>query len=325
MRFVPNYTLDIINDKDFPKAIKEIKERLEPCLNSGFFDTGDSKKIYYEYFLAESSKASIVIVHGLSEFTKKFYEIAFYFLNQSYNVFIYDQRCHGFSSRLTDKMDLLHVDSYKDYVSDLNDFIDKIVIPADNKPLYIYAHSMGGAVSALYLAQNPDKIKKAVLSSPMFEPKVGGVSHRTARWSTGLASKLLGKKRKFYFSREFNPNIARNKKVDASENRFLYNMELRRNEPHYRSTPMTYGWVHESLLLRATLLKQKFIDKIKTPILILSSANDTVVENEPQFIFAEKCPVCEIVSIENTNHSMLTAKQEIIVEHINKTLEFFSS
>ena len=66
-------------------------------------------------------------------------------------MFLYDQRCHGLSERLTERVDLIHVDRFDDYVKDLEIYIDTIV--AKNKgsnPLYIFSHSMGGTVTAMY-------------------------------------------------------------------------------------------------------------------------------------------------------------------------------
>ena len=116
MRFVPDYTLQILSEEEFPAGIREIERQLDACRHEGYISSFDGTRLHYEYFLAENSVASVVIVHGLSEFTKKFYEVASYLLRQGYNVFLYDQRCHGLSDRLTDRIDLIHVDRYRDYV-----------------------------------------------------------------------------------------------------------------------------------------------------------------------------------------------------------------
>ncbi len=323
MRFNPDYSLNIIKDEEFPTAIKMIEKQLENCRNSGFFDTFDGEKIYYEYFLAENSKASVVIVHGLSEFTKKFYEITYYFLNQGYNVFLYDQRCHGLSGRLASRIELIHVDSFKDYVCDLSVFIDKIVLPSENKPLYIYSHSMGGAVTAMYLAENSEKIKKAVLSAPLIEPFVGKISLPIARFGIGLGLILCGKKAKSRTSGEFNPERARLRSKEASKNRFLHNLNMRCENQNYQSTPMTYGWVYNSLIIEKEFLKRRTVKNIKTPILLLCAEKDTVVKADAQKRFSENCKNCTLVVIKNTDHSMLTANHDAITEHITRVLNFY--
>ena len=92
MRFIPNYTLTILSEEEFSSKIVEIEEDLAKVKVSGTYQAFDGIDIAYEYFLAENSKASVVIVHGLSEFTRKFYEFIYYCLHHGLNVFIYDQR-----------------------------------------------------------------------------------------------------------------------------------------------------------------------------------------------------------------------------------------
>lgn len=324
MNFIPDYKLEIIKEEDFETSIKEVEERLSECKNSGYFDSFDGKKMYYEYFSAEKAKASIVIVHGLSEFSKKFHEAAYYFLNQGYNVFIYDQRGHGLSFRMTEQIDLIHVDSFYDYAKDLDAFIENVVMPTNPGTLYIYSHSMGGAVTTLYLAKNHSRVKKALLSAPLFDPVVThGVSDRVAKMGVFMAKLFCGGKKKFFGSKEFNPEVKYNGEADASKARFDYNMDLRRNNPCYQSTPMSLSWTYGSLTICSKLLNKKITEGIKTPMLILSAENDSVVKIEPQFEFASKCDMCEIVTIKNASHAMLAGDMEIMTDHLTRTLRFF--
>lgn len=324
MRFLPQFKLEILTEENFSEGIKIIEKELENCGNSGFFDTPDGQKLFYEYFLVENPKASIVIVHGLSEFTKKFSEVTYYFLNQGYNVFVYDQRGHGLSGRMTDDINLLHVDKFEDYVEDLSLFIDNVVSKAETCPIYIYSHSMGGAVSALYLGKHREKIKKAVFSAPMFEPTVTVVPMPIARWGVRAGRLFLGGKAKFPMSKEFNPEIEQNLAVDQSKARFIYNMNLRRNNRFYQTTPMSFGWTHGSLTVKAKILRKQTVGNIKTPILLLSSEKDRAVNNSAQYEFDSKCAACTLITVKNATHSMLSGYPEIINEHVTRVLEFFN-
>lgn len=325
MRYIPSYELNIIAEEQFSDAIADVEAQLEKVKHSGNFVTFDSLKMYYEYFLAENSRGNIVIVHGLSEFTKKFYEFIYYALNQGYNVFIYDQRCHGLSDRLTKFKDLLHVDDFFDYEKDLEYFIDEIVLKTEDKPLYLYAHSMGGAVAALYLAKNNQKIKKAILSAPMLEPVVKEVPAFLARASVQLGKVFLGPKHKFFLSKEFDPNVAFNYAYGLSKARFDFNMKMRRENPNYQSTPMSYGWVSNSLTIGKKILNPKIINKIVTPILIISARDDKVVKNDVQKEFFEKCKSCRFESIEYATHAILASHEKILLESLTLTFDFMAS
>lgn len=324
MRFTPDFKLQIIEDRQFDEQILNVEETLKMHKNSGYFSAFDNTEIYYEYFLCENARANVVIVHGLSEFTKKFYELSFYLLNQGYNVFLYDQRCHGLSGRLTDDIQLLHVDSFNDYVADLEQFIDEIIIPVENKPLYLYSHSMGGAITSLYLAKNQDKVQKAVLTAPMFQPIVKSVPEYVARASVRLCKALIGPEKRFFQSKNFDPNVQYSAHHGTSEVRFNYNLNLRKGNENYQSSPMSFSWVLNSLTVKNTILKDKFIQKIKTPILIISAEKDNTVKNEPQRLFAQKCNSCEFLEIGNETHSLLASNSKTLEYIVRTVLNFYN-
>ncbi len=325
MRFIPEETNEIIAEEEFPEAIKEIEAKLEAVMHKGSFKAFDNTEIYYEYFLREKSRASVVIVHGLSEFTKKYRELAYYLLNEGYDVFIFDQRCHGLSGRLAERIELLHVDSFYDYVKDLDQFIEEVVKPNTDKPLYIYSHSMGGAVSALYLEKYSDKIQKAVFAAPMFEPTVKQVPQFVGRWTVRLGKIFIGSKKKFMLTSEFNPETPWQKDNDASQNRFEHNMKMRRENVYYQSTPMTFGWVFGSLTVKSRIMKKRRLRKIKTPILLLSSELDKTVENKPQRIFSDKVDSCQFEEIKSIGHSVLTTDAQKMGEIRKLIFDFYSA
>lgn len=324
MRFVPSYKLEIIPEENFNTEISKIEEALLKYVNTGYFTAFDKTKIFYEYFLCENSKATVVIVHGLSEFTKKFYEVIYYFLNQGYNVFIHDQRCHGLSDRLTKQRDLLHVDSFNDYAKDLSQFIEEIVTPNAEGPIYIYSHSMGGAISAIYLAQNPNKIKKAVFSAPLFEPVVKKVSNKVARASAFIGRLLVGGKKRFFINRDFDPNVEYKEAFGSSKVRFDYNIKLRRENPMYQSTPMSYGWVYNSLAVHSQVFGKRVIDKIKTPILLISAEKDTTVKTARHEKFAKQCDNCTFMQIEDEGHALLSSCNATLERVLKATFDFLS-
>lgn len=323
MLFKPTNSFEIIEENEFFDKFHILEQELDECKTSGYFSSCDNKKLFYEYFLCENAKANIVIVHGLSEFTKKFYEVSYYFLSMGYNVFVFDQRCHGLSERLTDNKDLLHVDSYQDYVNDLEKFIDEIVLPTQNKPLYLYSHSMGGAITVLYLKKHKN-VQKAVLSAPLFEPVIGVVSPKIARSGVGMASLVINKKRKFPLSKEFNPEVKYNPKSEASFARWTRHISLRRENEFYQTTPMSWGWVNATLKLRKPLT-QHIAKKITTPILLVTAKKDTVVDCVSHYEFAKNCTCCTLEEIENCGHAILSGDERILSQHLTSVFSFFEN
>ncbi len=322
MRFIPDHTLHILSEQDYDSAIRAVEAQLDAVREAGRFTTGDGVGLYYEHFLAEDSVASVVLVHGLSEFSRKFYELIFYLLSHGYNVFTYDQRCHGLSDRLTEHHDMLHVDRFDDYVDDLALFVDRVVRPVTDKPLYLYTHSMGGATGALFLAQYPDVFEKAVFTAPMFEPIVTQVPVPIARGGVWVGRLLCGGKAKFPLSREFNPEVKYHPSQGTSRARFEHHIAMRRANPDYQSTPMSYGWVWGSLTVGRRILRRAA--QIRTPLLILSAGDDTVVNNRPQHVFAARADACRLVTIDGATHGMLASDNETLERIVRLILDHYS-
>lgn len=140
----------------------------------GYMKSADGTRIHYGYVTTPVAKAAIVISHGFTECMPKYYEMIYYFAKAGYSVYMVEHRGHGFSERSVSDMSMVTVNSFDDYVSDLDMFIREIVMKREGRrPLYLYGHSMGGAIAALYLEKHPEVFTKAVLSSPMIEMLYG--------------------------------------------------------------------------------------------------------------------------------------------------------
>lgn len=323
MKLTPGYALTVFTEDTFKENMLAVSRQLAQCRQEGNFSGFDGKPLWYEYFQVRDSRGAVVILHGLSEFTGKYYEFAWYLLNQGYDVFLYDQRSHGKSCRLTDRVDLLHVDAFGDYQKDLDCFLDQVVRKATKGPLYLYGHSMGGAVAVQYLGKHPGVFRKAVLSAPMIEPLTGNVSPAVARWGL-LGYCLVGKgKRKFWGSEEFDPEYPFSRSQDRSLARFRWNMQARLADKRLCTTPMTIRWVQQSVSLRRKLTRKGVLRKLQTPILMLCAEVDRMVSAAAQEQFTQNCPLCQKIVVPGSTHSMLWGTAQTIEAHVKLVLDHF--
>lgn len=316
--------LHIIPEEEFPSAIVQIEEELSGIRREGYFTGEGGAQLYYEYFLAKNPVGSVVFVHGLSEFTKKYYEFALYFINQGYHVFLYDQRGHGKSHRDTDRPELIHIHSFDQLAADLDAYIEQVVRPTVARPLYLYAHSMGGAVGIVYLAQKGHKLKKAVLTSPLLMPRMNDLPVWPIWVGTAMGKVLRGPRAKFLMSNEYEVDKPYTPIAGDSPNRVRYCLAQREQEPQYRSTPMTVGCVRETLKLRR-LLKRKVTDAIKVPTLMLCADTDTLVRTKYQGQFAQRCAACTHEILKGANHALHTDSNDILEQTLNRVFDFFSA
>ncbi|HET7792482.1 MAG TPA: alpha/beta fold hydrolase [Rhizobacter sp.] len=160
-------------------------------LTRGSFSGADGAKIHYRLYRHRAERrGGIVLVSGRTEGLVLYQELIHDLVRNGYSVYIHDHRGQGFSQRLlADDTSIGYVKEFDHYVSDLAAFISGPVRTArgeGNKPLYLLAHSMGGAISALYLERVPrDGVAAAALVTPMMEPWVASSA------DAGIATRLV--------------------------------------------------------------------------------------------------------------------------------------
>lgn len=126
-----------------------------------FFRSHDQLALYFEATKAESSKASLVFLHGTGEHIGRYAEMFQTFTEQGYNCFGFDQRGFGRSEGEPG-----HIDAFSDYVEDLAKFIADIVRPAEPiKPVFLLGHSMGSIVALAYALKYATKIQGLLIFS----------------------------------------------------------------------------------------------------------------------------------------------------------------
>ena len=110
----------------------------------------------------EEARASLLLVHGISEHMGRWEHVAAFMTSRGLEVHGYDHRGHGKSGG--PRMDCDH---FGRYVEDLEQVV-RAVQRAD-RPLVIYAHSMGGLIAVLYAESARPQPDYYVFSAPALE------------------------------------------------------------------------------------------------------------------------------------------------------------
>jgi len=318
--------ISTIKENEYRERIVETEAYLSKKANVGSFRSFDGAELAYEYYLTNPCRSSIIIIHGFTEFAKKYREMCWYFLNSGYNVFVFDQRGHGLSHRDVAPLQLTHIDRFSDYADDLKEFINKVVSPASGDiPLFIYSHSMGGAITLDFLERNPGKIAKAVLSAPMLCPTTRGVPRKVLRKIVETQAKKDGWRARFKHSGEFNPAPEFERTSDMSRARFEYHMQSRLAEEKYQTSAATNRWMYEALSLIDTVGAKRNVSEISSEILVFSAEKDKVVRNRPQRILASWLPKSRHIFVKDAKHNLHSSSDEILQQYMNNILEFFSN
>lgn len=323
MLYVPQKT-EIIKDEDYLSRIADVERILNDYSVYGYMTARDGIKIAYRKIMVSNAVGTIVIVHGFTESYAKYSELAWYFINAGYNVFMYDHRGHGLSDRQTDNLETVHLNRFEDYVDDMQDFFEQILLPSvNNDNINVFAHSMGGGITTLYLMRENCPIKRAFLSSTL----VGLTAQNCPGWllrclvlPVGL---LGGWDKKFKFSSDFRPDHPYEQSNDNCYPRFKHNLDLRVAEPRYQTSSFTYGWIYRTSKAQKNILSKKGLKNIRAKVKIMNAGRDTVVLCKPQIKLAKRLG-CEFVSMSKAKHSLYTSCAKELEKYVTSVLEFFA-
>ena len=254
---------------------------------SGNFERAAGQRIHYRCYAADEPRAQLVLMHGFTEGIDKFNEVVYYFLQEGFQVWQIQQRGHGDSFREVSDPSLVHISSYLDLVEDLHYFVSEIVKKAGNQdlPLYLYGHSMGGGVSAVYLETWPDDFRKAVLSSPMLELNSGPIP----LWAASLYAKvmiLLGKGANYMPGNQpFRAEPDFENSCSNCRPRYDYWFHQTVEQTKYQTCASSIQTARQFLKLTKYATSPKNCAKVQADVLLVQAGKDTMVNPGGQETF----------------------------------------
>ena len=324
MFYTPSYKPEVLKEESFEKDFTVLEEKLSAVANTGVLRSFDGLNLEYEYYLAENAVASVVIVHGLTEFIRKYHELCGFLLDMGLNVFVYDQRGHGKSGRESSDQTVVHVSSFDAYVKDLECVIENLVEKnCGTLPVYLFSHSMGGSICALYMQKHPNRIAKSAFCAPMLCPKMRRLPRFFMRWFLKLDAKKNGLDAPFIASRDFDANAKLNHSSDASRARFKMNMTTRISDKCYQGSKITNGWLIEATLIQGKLLSG-LSRRIESECLVLIAEKDDVVKTAPQFRFKKRLKNSRLITFPEAKHNLLNGSEFTLCDVYAAIQDFFS-
>jgi lysophospholipase len=326
------------DEENYQKFMRtEVAGWLKDCVSGSRYRSFDGTELQYYHAIPDHPKGTVVFVHGFCEFFGKFHEVCYDFFDSGYAVYFMEQRGHGHSGRAVPEFDRVHVERFDDYVEDLHGFLKQIVIPEmakaasgkdgaaerDCLPLFLYAHSMGGAVSALFLEKYPSVFNAAVLSSPMLKMKFGTVPVWQVRLLM-LWSRIAGwKNRPMPGFTPWSDKPDFEHSGSLSKARYDYQFRLRCEDEQCRTNGGTYSWGRAAV--HAVNQLQKQAGRVKIPVLICQAGRDEWVDNEGQKAFAAKAGNARIVKFPEAKHEIYASGGQILDDYYRTVFEFFNA
>jgi len=290
------------------------------------FESHDGLKIRYDTYACgeKSCRGTIVLLGGRSEFIEKYREIIDQLLARDLDVATFDWRGQGLSDRMLPNRYKGYVESYDDYLQDLTDFMDRYVPQQEGKPVMILAHSMGGHIALRYLHDNPGRVDKAVLTSPLIDIAGSTLLTQTMKMAVKIAAKSGFKKHYATRINDFDPSKKRfaGNRLTRDPYRFKKTIEMITNTPDIAIGGVTFGWLNATFNSIQCVMGDGYLEGISTPLLIVSAGADDIVSVAAQKKACRRVPACDWVMIPNALHELLI-ETDAVLEKFWDTFDAF--
>jgi acylglycerol lipase len=222
------------------------------------FKTANNTNLYGQSWQSTHSLGVVVIVHGYAEHSGRYQWAALQLVDRGFAVHTFDLRGHGKSSGARNI-----VRSYDECLIDLATFIQQVKLKEPNKPLFVFGHSFGGTIAALFAIRYQPLLNGLVLSSAFFGANchISTLSLRLIM----LVSHLFPKFPTLFLDSQ---TLSRDLKVVE-----IYEADLLVGRGRMPARTL-------SEMLKATAEIQSRINEIELPLLVLHGTADRLVSME---------------------------------------------
>jgi lysophospholipase len=163
---------------------------LQPSLlvehGEGEFTAPDKLKLFRRWWLPDSPRAALVMVHGLADHSGRHLNLARRLYPLGFAVHAFDLRGHGRSPGPR-----CDVDNFNQYRDDLAAFLEIVEGENPGRPLFLAGHSMGGTIAITMAVNKLKGLAGLVLFSPAIQTTatpaaLTSIVPLVAKWAPGL-------------------------------------------------------------------------------------------------------------------------------------------
>lgn len=309
-----------------PQYLDTMKYNVAPFWEKrqhGFLQGEKTTQLHWVSFTSPSHKKAIMVVNGRIESVYKYQELFYDLFCQGYDIYSFDHRGQGLSDRLTDNIDIGHIEDFNDYILDLNTMTQSLITPENYEDCYLLGHSMGGAIATQYVECFSHPYSALVLSAPMhgiymkpwLKPIASPVSHYLSQWSA-LPSYALGQSP--YQAKPFLDNP-----LTTSEIRYQWFRDLYQAFPELQIGGPSNHWVNQGIKGAKRCIAQAPACTI--PTLLMQGEKDKIVDNKSHLKFQKKAPNCQLITIKEAKHELLFESDACRNQALLETFAFFEA
>jgi lysophospholipase len=246
---------------------------------AGSIKTSDGVNLRYARFAPPPRrKGTVCVLQGRAEFIEKYYETARDLRARGFAVASFDWRGQGLSDRRLSDRHKGYVRDFSQYASDLDTFMEQVVLPDCPPPIYALAHSMGAAVAIHACHSGRRWFDRVVLSAPMIALPAGRLNPVTGSLTHFM--RLLGRGSAYVPS---GTDVARGSEgflgnpLTSDPVRYARNAAVLEEEPALGLGAPTIAWADAALKQMKQFRAPGYADHFRQPILMVAAGRDELV------------------------------------------------
>ncbi|MEM7461881.1 MAG: alpha/beta hydrolase [Pseudomonadota bacterium] len=269
-------------------------------------------------------KGTIVILQGRSEFIEKHFETVDDLIKNGFDVCTFDFRGQGGSARILKDRKRGYVDSFDQYVIDLETVLNEVALPDCRPPYFILGHSTGSLIGLIASPILGNRIQRMVLCAPLIRFGAVPIGQQLTKYLSGFLSVIgLGE---LYMSG--GPNLSRNRRfmgnmLTSDTRRFERTKEFSRQHPELVLGGPTAAWVFAACQAMDRVADPDFIGALHIPTLLVSGGMDRVVSNEATELLGRAMRSGRAVTINGARHELLQERDVYRQQLLAALLTFF--
>jgi lysophospholipase len=275
---------------------------------AGHLTSREGVRLRYARFAATGRplKGTVIVLTGRNECIEKYFETIRDLNARGLGAAILDWRGQGGSDRMLKDRERGYVDGFGDYVRDLEQFFDEIVLPDCRAPFFILAHSTGALVALLASPALTNRVRRMVLVAPLISLIGLPLSMRgvrrlaTALYAVGLGTMYLGSGGRTREEVPFAINV-----LTADQARYERNNLIYRTWPLLATGRPTVAWIRAACLATEAVQDEDFIARLQVPMLFVAAGADRVVSTPAIEHYVQRLKSASLLTIDGARHEIL--------------------